>query len=170
MKIQKLKEDIEKLKKYNILKTNRKKIDDTLKYIDKLTSELNEKQNNYNQLLDTNQLIKEETSNSEKDLNKYNKITKLLSYPKYKKIKDNYTELSLKLKEALSIEENSKLEISLLEKKINTMYNNLSNICGFEFTKDYYNSFLEEFRDKQYYNINLIDLINKKEEELSKYV
>ena len=169
MKVQKLKEDIETLKKYNILKTNRKKIDDILKDIEKLTSELYEKQNTYKKLIDTNYLIKDKLSNTEKDLNKYNKFTKLISYPKYKKIKDNYTELSSKVTEVLAIEEKSKLEIDLLEKKINTMYDSLSNICGFQFTKEYYNSFLEEFRDKQYYNINLVDLINKKEIELSKY-
>lgn len=169
MKVQKLKEDIETLKKYNILKTNRKKIDDTLKDIEKLTSELYEKQNTYKKLIDTNYLIKDKLSNTEKDLNKYNNFTKLITYPKYKKIKDNYTELSSKVTEVLAIEEKSKLEIDLLEKKINTMYDSLSNICGFQFTKEYYNSFLEEFRDKQYYNINLVDLINKKEIELSKY-
>ncbi len=169
MKVQKLKEDIETLKKYNILKINRKKIDDTLKDIEKLTSELYEKQNTYKKLIDTNYLIKDKLSNTEEDLNKYNKFTKIISYSKYKKVKDNYIELSSKVTEALALEEKSKLEINLLENKINTMYNSLSNICGFQFTKEYYNSFLEEFRDKQYYNINLIDLINKKEKELSKY-
>lgn len=49
------------------------------------------------------------------------------------------------------------------------MIDDISTICGFEFTKEYYYKFLEEFRDKNYYNIDLFELIKKKEKELSKY-
>ena len=59
MKVQKLKDDIETFKKYHIFKTNRKKIDDVLKDIEKLSSELYEKQNNYKKIVDTYYFIKD---------------------------------------------------------------------------------------------------------------
>ena len=169
MKVQKLKEDIETLKKYHILKTNRKKIDDVLKEIEKLSSELYEKQNNYKKIVDTNYFIKDKLSISETELKKYNKLTKIINYYKYKKVKEDNKELLQEVTEALAKEETQKLEIDLLEKKIKSILDDLSRLCGFPFTKEYYSSFLEEFRDKQYYNTNLIELINKKEEELKKY-
>ena len=94
MKVQKLKDDIETLKKYHILKTNRKKIDDVLKEIEKLSSELYEKQNNYKKIVDTNYFIKDKLSISETELKKYNKLTKIINYYKYKKVKEDKQENS----------------------------------------------------------------------------
>lgn len=167
MKKEQIIKEIDKLKKYCVFKTHRKKIDDYNKEQIKLKGELYEKEKIYNKMLDTNVFIKKQLKDTEEEYQKYKTLfQKVLNFTKYTKLKKKYEELKEEVKQKVLVEEKVKSEINAINKIIQNKLDSISDLCGFEYNELLYSEFIKDMYEKSYYCTNLYELIEKLEKDL----
>lgn len=167
MKKEQIIKEIDKLKKYCVFKTHRKKIDDYNKEQIKLKGELYEKEKIYNKMLDTNVFIKKQLKDTEEEYQKYKTLfQKVLNFIKYTKLKKKYKELKEEVKQKILVEEKVKSEINAINKIIQNKLDSISDLCGFEYNELLYSEFIKDMYEKSYYCTNLYELIEKLENDL----
>ena len=167
MKKEQIIKEIDKLKKYCVFKTHRKKIDDYNKEQIKLKGELYEKEKIYNKMLDTNVFIKKQLKDTEEEYQKYKTLfQKVLNFTKYTKLKKKYEELKEEVKQKVLVEEKAKSEINAINKIIQNKLDSISDLCGFEYNELLYSEFIKDMYEKSYYCTNLYELIEKLEKDL----
>lgn len=167
MKKEQIIKEIDKLKKYCVFKTHRKKIDDYNKEQIKLKGELYAKEKIYNKMLDTNVFIKKQLKDTEEEYQKYKTLfQKVLNFIKYTKLKKKYEELKEEVKQKVLVEEKVKSEINAINKIIQNKLDSISDLCGFEYNELLYSEFIKDMYEKSYYCTNLYELIDKLEKDL----
>lgn len=167
MKKEQIIKEIDKLKKYCVFKTHRKKIDDYNKEQIKLKGELYAKEKMYNKMLDTNVFIKKQLKDTEEEYQKYKTLfPKILNFIKYTKLKKKYEELKEEVKQKVLVEEKVKSEINAINKIIQNKLDSISDLCGFEYNELLYSEFIKDMYEKSYYCTNLYELIDKLEKDL----
>ena len=167
MKKEQIIKEIDKLKKYCVFKTHRKKIDDYNKEQIKLKGELYAKEKIYNKMLDTNVFIKKQLKDTEEEYQKYKTLfQKVLNFIKYTKLKKKYEELKEEVKQKVLVEEKLKSEINAINKIIQNKLDSISDLCGFEYNELLYSEFIKDMYEKSYYCTNLYELIDKLEKDL----
>lgn len=167
---EKLITEIEKLKKYTIFKSNRCKLDNLFKEEESLTEEWQHEKQKYLESTEKNAPLKKELTEMQETLSTYenSRIKKPLHFFKYTKLNREYKELKKQVENIESVEQEEKRKVDQLEKKRDLKVEERNSLCGFSFTKEEYITFLEEFREKAYYNTNLNERINRLEQELQK--
>lgn len=170
MKTEDIKKEIEKLKKYNILKTNRCQIDTLLNEEEKINKAYQEGNRQLQEQRKNTNPLKERLTKITDQQNDYKKkhLKKIFSFFKYKKQIKEYKEVKKQVEEMENKEKELINKIKKLEEKQEEIAEKRKKLCGFSFTKEYYNTFLEEFREKAYYNRNLKERIANLEKELHK--